>query len=419
MAYEEKRTDGKPVFDTDRAWERFERAAAGEPVPALWRQAETDRRSDGTGIGAVTNEAGNNEAVVNGAGTMQAGTMQASTYGKPDNTEKDGAVTMNRTHANGAPQAAPAAAAGPAPMIAGAARREETGGGRWRTEKPARRRLRRWSAGIAAAAVAAGLIATPLGDRTLAAMLDTFRIQHVVGVGLSTDDMAAISNLLERGSPDGDRSFDLAQYGTLTQSGGGEARTVTWAEADRMLGVPLLRLGSPAAPSYQPATALTFRLNVKAVNRLLTRLGSATTLPAEADGKAITLRIPDGFVMEGTLAGKPARLLQFGKPELTVEGGIDASVVREAILGLPVLPESLRTKLAAIGDWQSTLPVPARDGATESLRLGGYDAVMTEGDARRFLLWLDGDRMGLLSVATADFSAASGFRQAAEALIRP
>jgi hypothetical protein len=289
----------------------------------------------------------------------------------------------------------------------------------WRTEQPNVRRLRRLTIGALGAVLAFGLIATPLGDRALAAMQHTFRIQHVVGVGISADDMTAISNMLDSGSPDGDRSFSLAQYGTLTQSGGGESHTVTWGEAEQRMGISLLQLENPAAPAFQPATTLTFRLNVKAVNRLLTRLGSATTLPSEADGTAITLQIPDGIAAEGTLSGKPARLLQFGKPELTVDGGIDAAIVREAVLGLPVLPDSLRTKLAAIGDWQNTLPVPARDGVTTNLRLGGHDAVMTVNGSNRYLLWLDGDRMGLLSAATNDFPAESDFRRAAEALILP
>lgn len=376
MNDKEKRNGGTPNFDPDRAWARFERATAGEPVPAFWKQA------------------------------------------KDNHQHKDGAIEMKRTNAIGAgtAQSAPAAMAG---QEAAASGPQSAGGGRWRTEKPAKRRLRRLSAGVAAAAVAVSLFATPLGDRTLAAMLDTFRIQHMVGVDISQTDMAAISSLLERGSPDGEQRFDLAQYGTLTQSGGGESRTVSWAEAETRLGGTFFRLDAPSAPVYQPATVLTFRLNVKAVNRLLLRLGSDTTLPAAADGKAITLSIPDGVSMEGSLAGKPARLLQFGKPALTVEGGIDAAIVREAILGLPVLPDSLRSKLAAIGDWQNTLPVPAREGVTESLRLNGREALMTEGDARRFLLWLDGARMNLLSVETDDFNAPADFRRAAEALVGP
>ncbi|MFC3797954.1 hypothetical protein [Cohnella sp. GCM10012308] len=372
MNHEDKRAGGKPDFDPGRAWARFERAAEGEPVPAFWRQSENDHFNKG------------------------------------------GAIDMKQANAIGAAQPAPLAP-GPetgASLLIGA-------GGGWRTEKPAKRRLRRLSAGVAAAAVAVALFATPLGDRTMASMLDTFRIHHMVGVGISENDMASISNLLERGSPDGNQRFDLAQYGTLTQSGGGESHAVTWDEAENRIGAPLIRLDSPAAPSFQPATVLTFRLNVKAVNRLLTRLGSDTNLPAAADGKAITLSIPGGVSMEGALAGKPARLLQFGKPSLTVEGGIDANVVRDAILGLPVLPDSLRTKLAAIGDWQSTLPVPVREGATESLRLNGREAIMTEGDAKRFLLWLDGDRMSLLSVETDDFKTPTDFRRAAEALVGP
>ena len=390
MADGAKRIGGEPVFDTDRAWDRFERLAAREPVSAFWRQAEEGLRSDETRI-------------------------KARLDGNQDNHEKDGAVEMKQTEASRVTQGSSVVGA----MGELNATRANGADGAWRTERPAKRRLRRLTAGVAAAVMVVGLFTTPLGDRALAAMQQTFRIQHMVGVGISADDMATISGLLDRGSPEGDRSFNLAQYGTLTQSGGGKAHTVTWGEAEKRMGAPLLQLGNPTDPAYQPATTLTFKLNVNAVNRLLTRLGSTTTLPAEADGKVIRLHIPDGIATEGTLSGKPVRLLQFGKPELTVEDGIDAATVREAVLGLPVLPDSLRTKLAAIGDWQSTLPVPARDGVTTSLRLGGHDAVMTVDGRNRYLLWLAGDRMGLLSGEMKDFPTESNFQRAAEELVQP
>ncbi|MGF7029253.1 hypothetical protein J2T17_000158 [Paenibacillus mucilaginosus] len=377
MADAKKRTGREPLFDTDRAWERFEQMAAREPVPAFWKQAEEGLRSE--------------------------------------ETKNEGALEMKKTETFlTAPM--PVIVKAPKPSTATANIGSE---GAWRTENPSQRRLRRLTAGAVAAVLAIGLITTPLGDRALAALLQTFRIQHMVGVGISADDMTAISELLDHGSPDGERSFKLAQYGSLYQSGGGESRTVTWEEAERLMGATLLQLGDSTSPVYQPATTLTFHLNVKAVNRLLTRLGSTTTLPDEADGKAIRLHIPSGITAEGTLSGKPVRLLQFGKPELTVQDGIDASAVREAILGLPVLPDSLRTKLAAIRDWRGTLPVPVKDGVSTSLRLGGNDAVMTVDGRNRFLIWLDGDRMGFLSGNTKDFPTESSFIMTAEELIQP
>ncbi|TLS52400.1 hypothetical protein FE782_10555 [Paenibacillus antri] len=383
MADGMKRNDGEPVFDAERAWIRFERRASREPAPAFWKQAAEDPQPDEARLES-----------------------RALWDGNRDHYEKDGAIDMKRSEVFQSTETLSAA-------------RVNGAHGVWRTERPAKRRLRRWTAGVAAAVMAVGLFATPMGDRALAVMMQTFRIQHMVGVEISADDMATISSILESGSPEGDRSFSLAQYGTLSQSGGGEARTVTWDEAEQKMGGALLRLEDSPSPEYQPATTLTLNLKVDAVNRLLTRLGGASTLPAEANGKAIRLHIPDGVASEGSLSGKPVRLLQFGKPELAVEDGIDPAQVREAVLGLPVLPDSLRTKLAAIGDWQSTLPVPARDGVTSNLRLNGHDAIMTEDGGRRYLLWLDGERMGLLSGDMEQFPAEADFRQAAEELILP
>jgi hypothetical protein len=388
MADGMKRTGGEPAFDTDRAWERFKSTAGREPASAFWTQEEEVLRSDDIRMEAIHAE-------------------------NQTNHEKEGAVEMKQKDTF---QATPEF---PTDGAAGTAITAKGKDGRWQTERPARRRLRRLAIVACAAVMTVSLFTTSLGDRALAFMQQSFRIQHVVGIGITADDMATISEVLDKGSPEGDQSFSLAQYGSLTQTGGGKSTPITWEEADQRMGAPLYKLESSSAPVYSPAGTLTLNLNVEAVNRLLTRLGSTTILPAEANGKAIRLHAPHGITTEGALSGKPVRLLQFGKPELIVEDGIDTAAVRDAILGLPVLPDSLRTKLAAIGDWQTTLPVPVRDGASTSLRLGGHDAIMTVDGTKRLLFWLDGDRMGLLAGNMNDFPAEADFQHAAEELIRP
>ena len=373
MADGRKRTGGEPVFDTERAWARFEEKAGGtnEELQARWERLQYQY-------------------------------------------EEEGAGEMKQTEVLGTVKETPAVMGEKMVEV-----KRYVADSSWRAEKPGRRRLRRWAVGAAAAVVAVSLFATPLGDRALAAMMQTFRVQHMVGVGISADDLTAISNLLERGSPEGDQSFNLAQFGSLTQSGGGVSRTVSWKEANERLGGSLIQLQNAGEPEYQPESSLTFTLNVQAVNRMLARLGSPTLLPTQADGKAIMLHVPDGIASEGTLSGKPVRLLQFGKPVLTVEGGIDPATVREAILGLPVLPDSLRTKLAAIGDWQTTLPVPAYEGVTTTMKLGGHDALLVTDGNTRYVFWLEGERMGLLSGTAQDFPTEAAFRKAAEELVRP
>ncbi len=417
MADGRKRTGGEPAFDTERAWERFEQLAAGTDEqlkrkygPGEDRLAEFEKRA------AQIDEKLKRKYGENGLLSLEA-EAQARWEKLQNQYETEGATDMKKTEAwrVEAVQSATAAETAKVPSVQQAYR----GNSSWRAEKPGRRRLRRLAAGAAAAVVAVSMFATPLGDRALAAMMQTFRVQHMVGVGISADDLTAISNLLERGSPDGDQSFNLAQFGSLTQSGGGESRAVSWKEANERLGGSLIQLQNAGEPEYQPESSLTFTLNVQAVNRMLARLGSPTLLPTQADGKAIMLHVPDGIASEGILSGKPVRLLQFGKPVLTVEGGIDPATVREAILGLPVLPDSLRTKLAAIGDWQTTLPVPAYEGVTTTMKLGGHDALLVTDGNTRYVFWLEGDRMGLLSGTAQDFPTEAAFRKAAEELVRP
>lgn len=271
------------------------------------------------------------------------------------------------------------------------------------------RRVDRWLRGCGAvAAVGAvlyGYFATSLGDRALAAMTQTFRIQQMVGIEMTAADLSALADKLEQGALSG-RTQGIAQYGTVSQTGGGPAREVTPAEAGKLLGFPL-PAPADAVPmwQYKPATTVTLKLNVDAVNRLIQLLGGTSLLPKAADGKSIAIDIPAGVyapIASGSGAGI-AHIAKFGAPRLTAEDGIDPDAIRKAVLELPVLPESVRLQLAAISDWRNTLPVPNVEGVTRTVSLNGSDAVLGLLDGERFVLWLEGGQLTMLRGDAAAF----------------
>ncbi|MNP86125.1 hypothetical protein D3C76_1861800 [compost metagenome] len=53
------------------------------------------------------------------------------------------------------------------------------------------------------------------------------------------------------------------------------------------------------------------------------------------------------------------------------------------------------------------------------MKLGGHDALLVTDGNTRYVFWLEGDRMGLLSGTAQDFPTEAAFRKAAEELVRP
>ena len=63
-------------------------------------------------------------------------------------------------------------------------------------------------------------------------------------------------------------------------------------------------------------------------------------------------------------------------PELVVPDGVDAAQLRDVLVNLPFLPENVRTQLAAVKDWQSTLIIPSVDGTAHDITIDGTPAVL-------------------------------------------
>jgi hypothetical protein len=59
-----------------------------------------------------------------------------------------------------------------------------------------------------------------------------------------------------------------------------------------------------------------------------------------------------------------------------VPDGVDASALRDVLLNLPFIPQTVRDRLASVNDWQSTLIIPNVDGAAHDVNVNGVNAVV-------------------------------------------
>jgi hypothetical protein len=264
-------------------------------------------------------------------------------------------------------------------------------------------RFRRWMAAGIAAALLAGLFSTSIGDKALAAMLQTFRVQHVSGVELGQSDFEKLRTALEQGGVAANE-LSLDQFGTLTQNGGGKPREISLQEARAVLGKEFkLPPGGKTegwSMRLEPQMQLTLKLHVDQVNRVLKRLGGTTMFPQSADGQPIAATIPASVVMSeqaGNGKGPRRTFVQMEQPALQVPEGVDVEQVRKAVLELPFLPDSLKSKLEQTTDWKMTLFVPTGGVPVKPTVIGGHDVVVTNGNGKLSAVWLDGAQLNYLS----------------------
>ncbi|MCL5290132.1 MAG: zf-HC2 domain-containing protein [Firmicutes bacterium] len=235
---------------------------------------------------------------------------------------------------------------------------------------------------LAATAVAVMIIALGFGFepvRTFAGnMLNVFRVEQVKTITLSQEDIAAIEKAVKEGAG----RIDLADFGQVTFSGNNTPRDVTLDEARAALDFRLeLPAWLPDGLTLQKMQAFSaseaaFTLDVNNTNKVLKSLGSTSLLPAGLDGKTFTCRMPS--VVKAVFAGSGGYSMALGQsrsPELIVPDGADVGAVRDALLSLPFLPDSLRSQLASIDDWQHTFLVPDVEGSSSEIRVAGVQGV--------------------------------------------
>lgn len=249
-----------------------------------------------------------------------------------------------------------------------------------------------WAAVAAAAALVVAFSFGPV--RGLAGeFLNIFRVERFQVINITRQDMAQIERVLERGG-----TIDLASFGQVYVEGRESERTVTLAEAQQAVDFPV-RLPSRVPAGYGLGELhlvvppeVSFSLQVENVNAFLRSLGATHLLPADLEGKTFTIKGYPAIVATYNKDGRMLDVAQSRSPELLVPPGVDIMAVRDALLNIPGLPENLRRQLAAITDWQRTLPVPAFAGNATEVTVNGRPGVFVappeaNGYEPSYLIW--------------------------------
>lgn len=252
-----------------------------------------------------------------------------------------------------------------------------------------------------AAAVAVIVLGASLGIapvRSAAAQfLQVFRAERLTTVSLSYQEIREMQQAISKGVG----QVDLNDLGTIEFITERKTKTGSIEEIKSSSDYPV------KTPEYLPVDykpgegviesdySVVFDLDVEKANQVIRTLGGEKLLPAEAAGKKFVVIIPQAVNLNyyETASNKNISLTQAKSPQLNIAGDVDIKALREAVLELPVLPPSLKSKLAGINDWQHTLVIPDVEGTSHEVTVNGAQGIYIQhGEAKEVKVeFQDGD----------------------------
>lgn len=276
----------------------------------------------------------------------------------------------------------------------------------------AKKAKKKWSVwtGTAVASVLAGLLLFgPWSGKIMADMLKTFTVQNLQGVRVSQNELSTIENALTKATPGG-KTFHIKDFGKITKFGGGQVQQLTLGEASSKMDSNILYFPESTSHSmitYEPGMRIHLKLNVTMVNRMIKKLGGKTSLPASLEGQTIQLVLP--AVMTMNQPGNPqVTLNEESVPQLNVPNDVDVERVKKAVLGLPIIPESIRQRIEGTTDWKKTFYVPMTNQADHVTTVNDHQAVIYHQNSgsvsQRALIWLENGHIYMLSGPENTFS---------------
>lgn len=262
----------------------------------------------------------------------------------------------------------------------------------------------KWVSGLAAAALALIFVLSWAPGRSLASQfLSIFRTEKIQVIKFTPEDMAQLERLLNGQAGE----VDIRNFGRVEVVRSGQhALKVDPSQVEELTG---LKLKLPEVLAglkreeilVDQGTVIKISPDVEKINAYLKRHGSAL-LPESLKGQSFVIKVPPLVHVwykgpergRYNLPGGTLYLVVAGDLAIEVPAGVDVLDVRRALLNLPVLPDNLRRQLAAINDWQHTLPIPeTRDLPARMVTVNGGQGVYFSRDDKSpgILVWRQHD----------------------------
>ncbi|MFA5384205.1 MAG: zf-HC2 domain-containing protein [Eubacteriales bacterium] len=230
-------------------------------------------------------------------------------------------------------------------------------------------------------------------------LINIFRVEQIQTINISPRDFARLDEAIRTGAG----QVDINNLGKFEVAG--KQNTISSVSLDKAQEAVDFPIRLPNAPagikpslSLNTGTKLSITPDTDQINQLLESLGSKKLMPEGLNDRKFEIDIPSVVTARYAAGNYNLIITQGRSPELIAPEGVDVEAIREALLAIPILPESLRSQLEAIKDWQHTVPVPNIDGSATQVTINGNSgvfikpsAVLDNGESQNSaLIWQDG-----------------------------
>lgn len=252
--------------------------------------------------------------------------------------------------------------------------------------KPKRKKAKRhpakkWISIAAAAAIAGVMVATPIGDKALAAILNQFRMEEVTSI--DEGELMNFVSMISEG--EGVQEF-ISKYGTFTNESddGLSLRSKTAEQIAEALGIQAVTddlINPKHAGIINSSQTITMKLDIPKVNATMKRLGADDLMPKSLDGKLITFEIPATLyqVYQTADEEKTASIYQQKIPTVSVDSSASLEDAVKAVLNFPLLPDRMKSAIQTEQVLGGKLPMPIiTDGTAEKINVDGTSVILEE-----------------------------------------
>ncbi|MEK3835602.1 hypothetical protein [Paenibacillus sp. FSL R7-0128] len=298
-----------------------------------------------------------------------------ATWGKQETPIEEQAVKADRSDRT-EPEADVVLQAAKADNLAAAEPMQNTGR---KSRRPMMSRSRKWAAAAAGVAIFAAILATPVGNTAMAALLNQFKMQEATVVE-EGDLRDMFYQIIQNGN--GNIEQSLEAFGDISITNGEMKENVPLKDIQGLLGYEPLKgsvMDSVKFVQVSGSHDITLNLKVDEVNKALKRLGSDKLLPASVDGKPITLHIPEQVNYDLGSDQHWGALSQMNTPVVTVDPSVDLDEAIDAVVNFPLIPDNLRSSLQKSRILSGDLPMPLIKGNhDEQITVAGTPVILTE-----------------------------------------
>lgn len=270
-------------------------------------------------------------------------------------------------------------------------------------------KTKRFIASGVAAATIFGSLAFPQVQVAADQFLSMFRVNQVEMVKLTQEDMNEVDQWLSR---EEEGTFELKGLGeigisdrtTEFNSYSEESRFNRVQEAEKVgYDVPEIDSFTFESLNIDPGYKMSFNLDVKKANNLLTQFGVKRQFDQALDGKTFSLQVGESRNFDFRREEDQVSYSKVDAPTFAVPKGTSVEELKDTLLELPFVPYNVKRQIQQIQSIEETLPLPYiehEDEELEELNIAGNKGYLMSSDSGATIMWQEGEYIHIVDSYT-------------------